>query len=200
MKIRWIGFSSRVFGATARIAPSVANAVLSAAMTSRCLRLSVAIACGRSAVILQRLLQRLERDAMRVVDGGQIRPETPADEHRPIGIQVSERFADCRLDADIRPPSSQRPPSGWTSGMSARRSVYFHSSTRRWGTPSIDERIERRRLSRRGQQPNARREAYRKRSHRDRGSAARRALPQAGSWSGGSSSPPLKPLSVLYAA
>ena len=44
MKIRWIGFSSRVFGATARIAPSVASAVLSAAITSRFGRVSFAIA------------------------------------------------------------------------------------------------------------------------------------------------------------
>ncbi len=56
---------------------------------------------GGSAVILQRLMQGLERHAMRVLDGGQIRTEAPANEHRLIGIQVSERFPDCRFDADI---------------------------------------------------------------------------------------------------
>ncbi len=55
-----------------------------------------------SAIILQNLTQRLERNAMRILDGGQISPESSAHEHGAIGIQVSERFTDCSFDADIR--------------------------------------------------------------------------------------------------
>ena len=136
MKIRWIGFSSRVFGATARMAPSVANA-----RAER--RNDVALPegelhiCQRRIRSFQRLLTDSKCNARRILDGGQIRPEQPVDEHRPISIQMSKRSADRRFDADIRRHRVERPAKRMDLRHERAQVGVFPFLNAAVGTPSI---------------------------------------------------------------
>ena len=118
-------------------APSPINAVLSATATSldgaslpRCAA-SVGIAVG------ERVGERTHRNAR--VPSRQC-PTVPARKRRR-----RRRDGVPRHRRALRPPSSRRAlaaasgglASGFASRMSARRSVYFQSSMRRWGKPSF---------------------------------------------------------------
>ena len=87
----------------------------------------------------QRLRQRADRQArLQLGEVGQFRHERAVDEHDAARIDIAEqlRRPSC---ARALAAASGGPASGLASRISARRSVYFHSSTRRCGRPCAVE-------------------------------------------------------------
>src|SRR5262245_2466902 len=136
---RWIGCASATPGATWISAPSPMNAVLSATATSsvgtsrprwaRRSRSPAANACA---------MERMVRPASR-------RPRSESSGTRAPSTNTMRRASTAAsvVSAALArsfAAASGKPASGFASRMSARKSVYFHSSTRRCGRPSASKR------------------------------------------------------------
>src|SRR5215467_12717112 len=138
-KTRWIGCASAAPCATRITAPSPMNAVLSATATSsvgtirpRWARRSPSPAA--SACAMERMVRPASRPA-RSESSGTKAPSTNTTRRASIAGSVA-RTPLARAFAAV----SGTPASGLASRMSARKSVYFHSSTRRCGKPSVSKR------------------------------------------------------------
>ncbi len=138
-KTRWIGRASAAPGATSITAPSSMNAVFSATATlsvgttlPRCLAISGSPAA--SACAIERIV-RPGSSAARSDNSGTKAPSTNTMRRASIAASIAPALAACAFAA-----ASGGPASGLASRIRARRSVYFHSSTRRCGRPSAAKR------------------------------------------------------------
>src|SRR5712692_1010082 len=138
-KTRWIGRASAAPAATWITAPSPMKAVLSATATSVvgttwpiC-----ATSCGSPAAstcAIEPMVRPASRPA-RSESSGTYAPSTKTMRRASIEASMAPASLARALAA-----ASGMPASGFASRMSARRSVYFHSSTRRCGRPSVSKR------------------------------------------------------------
>src|SRR6476659_4573184 len=138
-KMRWIGRASATPSATWITAPSPMNAVLSATATSS-VGTSLprwATRCGSppaSRCAIEPMVRPVSRSA-RSESSGTKAPSTKTIARASIAASMS-----IACLARVFAAASGTRASGLASRMSARRSVYFHSSTRRCGSPSLSKR------------------------------------------------------------
>src|SRR6266508_6155621 len=138
-KTRWSGRANAAPGSTRITAPSPMKAVLSATATSSVGTSlpSKPVTCGSpaaSACAIERILRPASRPA-RSESSGTKAPSTKTMRRPSIDARAAPAFLARALAT-----ASGRPASGLASRISARRSVYFHSSTRRCGRPDVSKR------------------------------------------------------------
>src|SRR5215831_18041837 len=134
-----MGRASAIPAATRITAPSPMNAVLSATATSsvdttRPMWASTCASPAASAWPREEIVSPVSRPA-RSESSGTNAPSTKT--MRRASIEASAAPA---LRASALAAASGTPASGLASRINARRSVYFHSSTRRCGRPSLSNR------------------------------------------------------------